>query len=107
MQVTDLRINQKTGRENQTKPGREGVKVPNFGFIVFENQEAVEKALKDKVCFMNSVNRYLLTVLLPQPIMLFGSHRLNVEEKKMRTPRDNLGGQEGFNDVEREEARSV
>jgi len=79
--VTDLRINQKTGRENQSKPGREGVKVPNFGFIVFDNGEAVEKALKAK------------------PIMLFGNHRLNVEEKKMRTPRDNMGGgQGGFND---------
>merc|ERR1719186_1912811 len=78
--VTDLRINQKTGRENQSKPGREGVKVPNFGFIVFDSGEAVEKALKAK------------------PILLFGSHRLNVEEKKMRTPRDNMGGQGGFND---------
>jgi len=44
--------------------------VPNFGFIVFEQAESVDRALKDK------------------PIMLYGSHRLNVEEKKMRTPRD-------------------
>ena len=44
--------------------------MPNFGFIVFDQAESVDRALKDK------------------PIMLYGSHRLNVEEKKMRTPRD-------------------
>ena len=37
---------------------------------MFEQAESVDRALKDK------------------PIMLYGSHRLNVEEKKMRTPRD-------------------
>jgi len=73
--VLDVRINQKAGRENQAgRGGRDGGKaagfVPNFGFIVFDQAESVEKALKDK------------------PIMLYGSHRLNVEEKKMRTPRE-------------------
>lgn len=71
--VVDVRINQKAGRAEAARGGRDGKApgfVPNFGFIVFEQAEAVDRALKDK------------------PIMLYGSHRLNVEEKKMRTPRD-------------------
>ena len=48
------------------------VKVPNFGFVVFTDVESVERALSAK------------------PILLYGSHRLNVEEKKMR--RDDGGG---------------
>jgi len=73
--VMDVRINQKAGRADAAgRGGRDGGKgpgfVPNFGFIVFDTVESVERALKDK------------------PIMLYGSHRLNVEEKKMRTPRD-------------------
>lgn len=67
--VIDLRINKK-GQEYQLRPGREGVKIPNFGFIVFENEEAVQKVLKAK------------------PIMLFGYHRLNCEQKKIRTKKD-------------------
>merc|ERR1719470_240119 len=69
--VTDVRINQKQGREGQvTRGGKAPAFVPNFGFIVFESTEAVERALAAK------------------PIMLYGNHRLNVEEKKMRVPRD-------------------
>jgi len=72
--VLDVRINQKAGRaDGAGRGGRDGKNagfVPNFGFIVFELADSVDKALKDK------------------PIMLYGSHRLNVEEKKMRTPRD-------------------
>ena len=56
------------------------LKVPNFGFVVFADAESVEKTLAAK------------------PILLYGSHRLNVEEKKLR--RD--GGQDrGFSDRER------
>ena len=40
--------------------------VPNFGFVVFDSTQAVEKALAAK------------------PILLYDNHRLNVEEKKMR-----------------------
>lgn len=72
--VIDVRINQKAGRADAA--GRGGGKtqgfVPNFGFIVFESTEAVVRALNDK------------------PIMLYGNHRLNVEEKKMR--REGPGG---------------
>ena len=56
------------------------LQVPNFGFVVFADAESVEKTLAAK------------------PILLYGSHRLNVEEKKLR--RD--GGQDrGFSDRER------
>ena len=48
------------------------IQVPNFGFIVFTDSESVERALAAK------------------PILLYGSHRLNVEEKKMRA-----GGERG------------
>jgi len=83
--VVDVRINQKAGRADAARGGRDGKAagfVPNFGFIVFEQAESVDRALKDK------------------PIMLYGSHRLNVEEKKMRTPRD--PGQP-FSDRDRQE----
>jgi len=84
--VVDVRINQKAGRADAAgRGGRDAGKagfVPNFGFIVFDQAESVDRALKDK------------------PIMLYGSHRLNVEEKKMRTPRD--PGQP-FSDRDRQE----
>ena len=41
------------------------IQVPNFGFIVFTDSESVERALAAK------------------PILLYGSHCLSVEEKKM------------------------
>jgi len=69
--VTDVRINQKQGRDNAVaRGGKTPAFVPNFGFIVFESTDCVERALAAK------------------PIMLYGNHRLNVEEKKMRAPRD-------------------
>ena len=87
--VNDVRINQKQARQDSSRGGRDGKQsfvsffistrnfyqrfppqVPNFGFIVFADVESVEKALSAK------------------PILLYGNHRLNVEEKKMRTPRD-------------------
>jgi len=85
--VVDVRINQKAGRADQGgRGGRDGGKgpsfVPNFGFIVFDQADSVERALAAK------------------PIMLYGNHRLNVEEKKMRTPRE--GGQP-FNDRDRQD----
>ena len=54
--------------------------VPNFGFIVFEDAASVERALSAK------------------PILLYGNHRLNVEEKKMRGAADrDRAGPGGFN----------
>ena len=55
MKVTDLRINSKTGRDIQPKTGRDGAKVSNYGFIIFDSQEAVEKALKAKVRLNSSL----------------------------------------------------
>lgn len=60
--VLDMRINTK---QNQ-KVG--GGKVPNFGFIVFEDPDSVQKVLSVKPIYFNE-------------------HRLNVEEKKR--PKDN------------------
>ncbi|XP_066304230.1 ras GTPase-activating protein-binding protein 1-like [Branchiostoma lanceolatum] len=54
--VMELRINTKSG----------GGRVPNFGFVVFDDPEPVQKILDSK------------------PIMFRGEHRLNVEEKKAR-----------------------
>lgn len=83
--VNDVRINQKQARQDSTR-GRDGKPsfVPNFGFIVFADAESVEKALSAK------------------PILLYGNHRLNVEEKKMRTPRDSTGPS-GFSDRDRQD----
>jgi len=69
-QVIEVRINQKQGgREANTRTGRDGKPtfVPNFGFVVFTEAESVDRALSAK------------------PILLNGNHRLNVEEKKMRS----------------------
>jgi len=69
-QVIEVRINQKQGgRDTNTRTGRDGKQtfVPNFGFVVFTEAESVDRALAAK------------------PILLNGNHRLNVEEKKMRT----------------------
>jgi Ras GTPase-activating protein-binding protein 1 len=54
--VMELRINKKGSNQN----------VPNYGFVVFEDEKTVEKVLSNK-----------------GPYMLQG-HRLNVEEKKQR-----------------------
>ena len=105
--VNDVRINQKQARQDSSRGGRDGkqsfvsifslqcsvsnfplrfplLQVPNFGFIVFAEVESVEKALSAK------------------PILLYGNHRLNVEEKKMRTPRDSTGPS-GFSERDRQD----
>ena len=103
--VNDVRINQKQARQDSSRGGRDGkqnfvsifsppsvfnfnlrfpLQVPNFGFIVFADVESVEKALSAK------------------PILLYGNHRLNVEEKKMRTPRDSTGPS-GFSERDRQD----
>jgi hypothetical protein len=48
----------------QSKTTASGQRVPNFGFVVFEEERAVSECLRDK------------------PILLNGGHRLNVETKK-------------------------
>ncbi|KAH9492517.1 GTPase activating protein (SH3 domain) binding protein [Bulinus truncatus] len=58
--VEELRINTKSG----------GGKVPNFGFVVFENADIVQEILKVKAS---------------HGIKYKGEHRLNVEEKKPRS----------------------
>merc|ERR1712226_1450157 len=62
--VQEVRINRKSVNRD----------VPNFGFVVFEEPETVQKVLEAK------------------PIMLKGEHRLNVEEKKQRSEQ---GGRPG------------
>jgi len=60
--VTEIRINKKHSR-----PLAGNMKIPpNFAFVVFENMSSVEQAMKD------------------QPTMLYGTHRLNIEEKKTK-----------------------
>lgn len=61
--VVEVRINRKSTRD-----------VPNFGFVVFEEPETVQRVLEAK------------------PIMLHNDHRLNVEEKKQRSEQ---GGRPG------------
>ncbi|CAL1529725.1 unnamed protein product [Lymnaea stagnalis] len=68
--VEELRINTKSG----------GGKVPNFGFVVFENAEIVQEILKVKA---------------NQPIKYKGEHRLNVEEKKPRSTEGMRSGGRG------------
>lgn len=62
--IVDIRINTAKG-----KTGPKG-QVPNFGFITFEEESSVTKALHNR------------------PIHLNGEHRLNVEEKKARLRMD-------------------
>lgn len=65
--VLELRINTKGA-------GPTGAKVPNFGFVVFDSAEPVQKALQNK------------------PLSFRGDYRINVEEKKAR---DGNGGPMG------------
>jgi len=65
--VLELRINTKGA-------GPTGQKVPNFGFVVFDSAEPVQKALQNK------------------PLTFRGDYRINVEEKKAR---DGNGGSMG------------
>ncbi|KAG7170067.1 Ras GTPase-activating protein-binding protein 2-like [Homarus americanus] len=62
--IVDVRINTAKG-----KTGPKG-QVPNFGFITFEEESSVTRALHSR------------------PIHLNGEHRLNVEEKKARLRMD-------------------
>lgn len=65
--IVDIRINTAKG-----KTGPKG-QVPNFGFITFDEEGAVSRALNSR------------------PIHLHGEHRLNVEEKKARLRMDGGG----------------
>lgn len=65
--VVDMRINNKS----MPKPGGPG-RVPNFGFVVFDDPASVQNVLSGKPIFL-------------------GDHRLNVEEKKKRDQRMNSG----------------
>ncbi|XP_060063515.1 ras GTPase-activating protein-binding protein 2-like isoform X2 [Ylistrum balloti] len=66
--VVELRINTKGS----------GGKLPNFGFVVFDNADPVKNILSNK------------------PIMFNGEHRLNVEEKKARGEGGRQGGRGGM-----------
>ena len=62
-QVVDVRINNKGVAQSKNLPdGTKGV--PNFGFVVFEDEKAAADCLSQK------------------PIYLPDGHRLNVETKK-------------------------
>ncbi len=67
--VAEIRINNKGAVQSKSQ-GPSGTRIPNFGFVVFEEERAVKEAL-DK-----------------RPIHLPGNHRLNVEEKKNNRVRD-------------------
>lgn len=60
--VADIRISNKGANQSKTTPG--GARVPNFGFVVFEDERSVQECLRRK------------PILLPPD-----NHRLNVEEK--------------------------
>jgi len=68
--IVDVRINTAKGK---TGPKGQGHQVPNFGFVTFEEENAVTKVLTNR------------------PIHLNGDHRLNVEEKKARQRMDGGG----------------
>jgi len=68
--VSEVRINKKPTRT----AANSGQKVvPNYGFVVFEEMSSVENAMKNA------------------PILLHGTHRLNIEEKKTKS-RESMGG---------------
>lgn len=69
--VADVRINNKSA--NASKTLQTGQLVPNFGFVVFEDERSVQDCLKNR------------------PIMLPDNRRLNVEEKKNKARDDNRG----------------
>ena len=62
LQVIEIRISIKGVQQSKLQPA--GQKVPNFGFVVFADDEAARKCLDDT------------------PIKLPDGHRLNVETKK-------------------------
>lgn len=66
--VKEVRISSKGVAQTKNLPGEK--RVPNFGFVVFEEESAVVEVLR----FSKLEN-----------IKLNGTHRLNVEEKKTNT----------------------
>ena len=73
MQVAEVRISSKGIAQSKTTAS--GQRVPNFGFVVFEEERGVTECLKDK------------------PIHLSDGHRLNVETKKNKPMvRTSMGG---------------
>ncbi|KAK2116627.1 Ras GTPase-activating protein-binding protein 1 [Saguinus oedipus] len=79
--VVELRINS-------------GGKLPNFGFVVFDDSEPVQKVLsnrpllKDLPGALAKQNFCLNNLVFDNPIMFRGEVRLNVEEKKTRAARE-------------------
>lgn len=75
-----------------------GGKLPNFGFVVFDDSEPVQRILAAKVeltCKRTVVSEILfvsygaiLSFSSSQPIMFRNEVRLNVEEKKTRAMRE-------------------
>ena len=65
--VADIRISNKGAAQSKQQPA--GTRVPNFGFVSFEEARAVQKVLSH---------------LERKPIFLYDNHRLNVEEKKTK-----------------------
>ena len=65
--VADIRISNKGAAQSKQTPA--GTRVPNFGFVIFEETRAVQRVLAH---------------LEKKPIFLYDNHRLNVEEKKTK-----------------------
>lgn len=74
-----------------------GGKLPNFGFVVFDDSEPVQKILSNRVRNAAFSLRggwaffyldYNIICCLHQPIKFRGDVRLNVEEKKTRSARE-------------------
>jgi len=73
--VADIRISNKGAAQSKQTPA--GTRVPNFGFVIFEETRAVQRVLAH---------------LDKRPIFLYDNHRLNVEEKKTKVRSDNNAG---------------
>lgn len=72
--IQEVRINVGKGKLTGPSNGKPAGPVPNFGFVTFEDDQAVVNCLKSK------------------PITINGDHRLNVEEKKTRSKMGGEGG---------------
>ncbi|XP_014205130.1 ras GTPase-activating protein-binding protein 2 isoform X2 [Copidosoma floridanum] len=75
--VADLRVHSKQNDRTKGPPGQgqNNTRVPNYGFITFEDSSVVSKVLDDLPIYFPDEN----------------GQKLNVEEKKFR-PRENQGG---------------
>lgn len=71
--VVDVRINTKGVAQSKNLPDNSQKSVPNFGFVVFEDEKAANECLSQK------------------PINLPNGHRLNVETKKKNNRDDGKG----------------